>query len=162
MATQRSVIRRQTLDVHEIEAVLIDNNAGTFASPSLSPSFDLEIPDLVVADISVSYIFGGSRAADVYEIKALRRALSKSAVIELHSVTGGERAQPESWRVIGPMFVRVNATATGSGPTTGAAVENHLIAGVVLSPAMPMCRDEWEERAKRTTLTPTKTFSSQD
>lgn len=160
MPTQRAVIRRHNVDVHEIEAVLIDNNAGNFVSPNLAPSFDLEIPDLVVADISVSYLLGGSRAADVYEIKALRRALSKDAVTELHSVTGGERSQPESWRVIGPMFVRVNATATGSGPTiTG---QNHLIAGVVLSPAQPMCRDEWEERAKRTTLTPRKTFSSQD
>lgn len=162
--SQRALAKRTQGDREYLELTLIDNNAGTFVSLTLSPSFTLEIPDLVVADVSVSYAAGGHRAAaDVYQIFAQRRAVAGGFdVCQLHSITEGERDMPEQWRLVGPMFVRIDARATGNGPTTGAGVKNHLLAGVVLSPAQPMCRDEWLKRVAEVSMVPVKTFSSQD
>jgi len=163
MATSRALSRRSDGDCENLELTLIDNNAGNFLSPTLEASFTLDIPALVVADIAVAYAAGGHRVADVYEISAIRRAVAGSFdVVTLHSVTEGQRRMPEEWRLLGPMLVKVTATATGNGPTATGTTQNHLLAGVRLSPAFPMCPEDWQARVKDAALVPVKTFSSQD
>jgi len=165
MATQRAVSRRseEGRQLEHLELTLIDNNAGNFISPTLQAIFTLEIPELTVADIAVSYAAGGHRVADVYEIHALRRTEAGDFdVATLHSVTEGQRRMPEQWRLLGPMFVRVTATATGNGPIATGTTKNHLLAGVTLSPAVPMCNEDWKRLAAVSAAVPTKTFSSQD
>lgn len=146
-------------DVAHKELILADNPTGSFASATLECEFWLNVPDLTVADISVGYAAGGHRPLDVYSITAQRENQSgDNAVQPMHSVTEGDRVMPEQWRVFGPIFVKVVATITGNGPSATGVTRNNLLAGVVLSPAQPMCPEEWQRRIKACAMTAVKVY----
>lgn len=137
------ITKRQDGDIDYLELVLYDRASN--AATAQTVSFDLVVPDLAIADVSVKYgkdttfgIQGVHAATDAWTMYAYREDFG-GELQQLHDIFEGSRSLPEEWRLEGPIRVRVTATIS-----TGNYVR--LLSYVRLSPAMPMCAEEWEKR----------------
>ena len=163
MSRPATVKRRQDADRDYLEVVLLDLTTGYVINANKLPTWEIVVPDLTVVDVSVSYERPGQHHAnDYWTMKAVRVNLRDGATIELHDIfadDGGQRAMPEQYRLVGPIHVRCTAYAYNGGPST---YPTSLLLGVVVSPAVPMCAEAWEQRRTACQVIPLATYNQDD
>jgi len=161
-----TVKRRKDADRDYLEVVLLDLNTGYTLSDNKLPTWEIIVPDLTVADVAVSYERTGQHVStDYWTMHAMRVNLRDGATVQLHDIfadDGGRRGLPEQYRLVGPIHVRCTAYPTNGGPGGPGAYPTSLLLGVVVSPAVPMCAEAWEQRRNATQVIPLQTFNEDD